>query len=39
VIWEHDQDGAAVDEIAEDFSLQIDDVRWALAYEFAQRAA
>jgi uncharacterized protein (DUF433 family) len=39
VIWEHDQDGAAVDEIAEDFSLGIDDVRWALAYEFAQRAA
>jgi len=39
VIWEHDQDGAAVDEIADDFSLQADDVRWALAYEFAQRAA
>jgi uncharacterized protein (DUF433 family) len=39
VIWEHDQDGAAVDEIAEDFNLEVDDVRWALAYEFAQRAA
>jgi uncharacterized protein (DUF433 family) len=39
VIWEHDQDGASVEEIADDFSLRVDDVGWALAYEFAQRAA
>ncbi len=39
VIWEHDEDGAAAEEIAEDFSLKVDDVQWALAYELAQRAA
>ena len=39
VVWEHDRDGAAVEEIADDFDLDVDDVRWALAYEFARHAA
>ena len=38
VLWEHDQAGAAVDEIADDIDLTVDDVRWALAYENSARA-
>ena len=39
VLWEHEDAGETVDEIAEAFSLKPRDVRWALAYENAQRAA
>jgi len=39
VMWEHDQAGEDVDEIAEAFGLTVDDVRWALAYETSARAA
>jgi len=38
-MWEHDQAGEDVDEIAEAFGLTVDDVRWALAYETSARAA
>lgn len=33
VIWEHDQSGEDVAEIAEAFDISAEDVRWALAYE------
>jgi len=39
VLWEHDDAGEDVDAIAEDFGLQARDVRWALSYENALRAA
>lgn len=39
VLWEHDQAGEDVEEIAEAFGLTSDDVRWALAYETSVRAA
>jgi uncharacterized protein (DUF433 family) len=39
VIWEHEEAGEAVDDIAIDFGLHARDVRWALAYENATRAA
>lgn len=39
VLWEHTNAGEAVETIAEDFDLDIRDVRWALSYENAQRAA
>jgi len=39
VLWEHDEAGEDVERIAEDFGLDVADVRWALAYENAQRAA
>ncbi|MDG9674693.1 DUF433 domain-containing protein [Micromonospora sp. DH14] len=38
-IWEQDEVGLNVDEIAETYQLDIADVRWALAYENSQRAA
>jgi uncharacterized protein (DUF433 family) len=38
ILWEHDQAGEAIDEIASDFDLTTDDVRWALAYENSVRA-
>jgi uncharacterized protein (DUF433 family) len=38
-IWEQDEDGAEVDEIADVYRLEVADVRWALAYENSQRAA
>ena len=38
-IWEHDQGGEAVEEIAEAFDLDPGDVRWALAYETSARAS
>jgi uncharacterized protein (DUF433 family) len=38
-IWEHDQGGEDVDEIAEAFDLDPGDVRWALAYETSARAS
>jgi len=39
VLWEHDDAGESVDEIAEAFDLQPGDVRWALSYENSLRAA
>jgi len=39
VLWEHVEAGEDVDEVAEAFSVTIKDVRWALAYENAIRAA
>ena len=39
VIWEHADAGEGEDEIAEAFGLSRSDVRWALAYETARRAA
>jgi uncharacterized protein (DUF433 family) len=39
VLWEHDEAGEDVEEIADAFDLVVDDVRWALAYETSLRAA
>jgi uncharacterized protein (DUF433 family) len=39
ILWEHDLAGEAVGDIADDFDLTEDDVRWALAYETSVRAA
>lgn len=39
VLWEHEQAGETVSEIAEDFGLIEEDVRWGLAYETSARAA
>jgi uncharacterized protein (DUF433 family) len=38
-IWEQDEVGVDVEEIADVYRLAVADVRWALAYENAQRAA
>jgi uncharacterized protein (DUF433 family) len=38
-IWEQDEVGVDVEEIAEVYQLNVADVRWALAYENSQRAA
>jgi uncharacterized protein (DUF433 family) len=37
-LWEHDQAGETVEEIAEEFDVGLDQVRWALAYETSARA-
>jgi uncharacterized protein (DUF433 family) len=39
VLWEHDDAGEDIDEIADDYGLKPNDVRWALSYENALRAA
>lgn len=39
VLWEHDEAGESVNEIAEAFDLRAGDVRWALSYENSLRAA
>jgi uncharacterized protein (DUF433 family) len=39
IIWEHEDAGEAVEEIAEAFDLAARDVRWALSYEHSARAA
>jgi uncharacterized protein (DUF433 family) len=39
VVREHDDAGESVEEIAEAFGIDADDVRWALAYENSARAA
>lgn len=39
VLWEHDDSGESVEEIAETFDLTPDQVRWAVSYETAIRAA
>ena len=38
-LWEHEQAGESADDIAEEFSLPAESVRWALAYETSARAA
>ncbi|PZS36392.1 MAG: hypothetical protein DLM61_00330 [Pseudonocardiales bacterium] len=38
-IWEHDDAGEDHDDIADDFGLTVDQVRWALAFETSLRAA
>ena len=37
-IWEHDQAGENVEDIAEEFGVLPESVRWALAYETSARA-
>ncbi len=37
IVWEHDDAGEDIDEVAEAFNLTPADVRWALAYETSQR--
>jgi uncharacterized protein (DUF433 family) len=39
VLWEHVVAGEDLTEVAEAFGLDLDDVRWALAYETSARAA
>ena len=39
IVWEHEQAGESIDEIANSFGLQVADVRWALAYESSLQAA
>jgi uncharacterized protein (DUF433 family) len=39
ILWEHDQAGETVEEIADAFDVSVEDVRWALAYETSARAA
>jgi len=38
-LWEHSDAGEAEEAIASEFSLHVDSVRWALAYEISARAA
>lgn len=38
VIWEHLETDESFDEVAEEFDLEVDEVRWAHAYETALRA-
>lgn len=37
VLWEHEQVGETVSDIAADFALSDEDVLWALAYETSAR--
>jgi uncharacterized protein (DUF433 family) len=39
VLWEQAEDGSTAQEIADDYGLTVGDVRWALSYETAARAA
>lgn len=39
VVWEHTDSGESVEEVAEAFCLTVRDVRWAISYESARRAA
>jgi uncharacterized protein (DUF433 family) len=39
VLWEHAESGASLDEIADDFDLDVADVRWAVSHESAPAAA
>jgi uncharacterized protein (DUF433 family) len=38
ILWEHSEAGETADDIAAEFGLSDDDVRWALAYETSARA-
>jgi uncharacterized protein (DUF433 family) len=39
ILWEHEQAGEAIGEIAEEYDLSDEEVRWAIAYETSARAA
>jgi uncharacterized protein (DUF433 family) len=39
VLWEQVEAGTGVDEVAEDYGLTVRDIRWAVSYETAARAA
>lgn len=39
VLWEHVDTGEDPEEVAQDFDLTLQDVKWALAYEYSARAA
>lgn len=39
VLWEQVESGIGVDEVAEDYGLTANDIRWAVSYETAARAA
>lgn len=39
VLWEHLDEGESVEDAARAFELELDDVRWAFAYEASRRAA
>lgn len=39
VLWEHIEAGEDIEDVAQDFDLDVPDVRWALAYENSTRAA
>lgn len=39
ILWEHAESGASLAEIADDFDLDVADVRWAVSYESAPAAA
>jgi uncharacterized protein (DUF433 family) len=39
ILWEHEQAGETISEIAEEYGLADEDVRWAIAYETSARAA
>lgn len=38
-LWEHEQSGETIGEIADEYDLTDEDVRWAIAYETSARAA
>jgi uncharacterized protein (DUF433 family) len=39
ILWEHEQSGETIAEVAEEYDLSDEDVRWAIAYETSARAA
>jgi uncharacterized protein (DUF433 family) len=39
ILWEHEQSGETTIEVAEEYGLSDEDVRWAIAYETSARAA
>ena len=39
VLWEQAESGASLEEVADDFDLEVADVRWAVSYESAPAAA
>ena len=39
VLWEHSESGETDEDIASEFDMPVDSVRWALAYETSARAA
>jgi uncharacterized protein (DUF433 family) len=39
VLWEHSESGETDEDIAAEFDMRVDSVRWALAYETSARAA
>jgi uncharacterized protein (DUF433 family) len=38
-VWEHVEADESFDEVADEFELTADEVRWAYAYEVSARAA